>query len=389
MKKRIFPLLQVILSFIVLISSGCQGRIASAPTIAVPDKKVTPVPSVTPLYKGNYNHLTWFYKPPSDIAAESVAKGFDLFILTHKDEQMRDQLKALGADQAPFLQYLALMEIQDPGSCDQKPYGNQVAYKPGDFCTISVDHPDWFLLDQNGQRIPSSVDGFWFMDPGNAEYQTFWLSRSKEMQTQFGWDGVFIDNAEASLDKFRKDNLIPARYPTDVSFQTAVINFLGYLHEGYFKPAKRPMFANITSLDDYNIWMQYANYLDGMMIEAFAVDWNTGYLLPQEWEAQIGVIQWALNQNKTVLLVAQGSQKDSERQQFAYASYLLVNNGNAFFRYTNADNYGDLWNYPNTKFDLGLPLGPLYRDGFNWKRDFEHGSVSVNPTTHASEIKLN
>lgn len=387
MKKRISLLLQVILLFTMLISSSCQGRVASAPTIAVPVKEVTPVPSIPPLYDGHYNHLTWFYKPPSDFAVERVAKDFDLFILTHKDEQKRDQLKSLGADQAPFLQYLLLMEIQDPGSCDQRPYGNQAAYKAGDFCTISADHPDWFLLDQNGQRIPS-VEGYWFMDPGNAEYQAFWLGRAKEMQTEFGWDGIFIDNVEASLDKFRKENAIPVRYPTDIDFQTAVINFLGYLHEGYFRPTGRPMFANITSLDDYGIWMQYANYLDGIMIEAFAVDWNNRHLLPQEWEAQIGVTQWAFNQGKTVLLVSQGSQENAERQQFAYASYLLVNNGNAFFRYTNADDYGDLWNYPNTKFDLGLPLGALYRDGFTWKRDFEHGSVTVNPTTQSAEIKL-
>ena len=386
MKKRI--LLQVVLLGTMLLSFGCQGRGASAPTIAVPAKVDTPVPTVPPLYGSHYNHLTWFYKPPSDFAAERVAKDFDLFILTHKDEQERDQLKSLGADQAPFLQYVSLMEIQDPGSCDQRPYGNQVAYKEGDFCTISADHSDWFLLDQNGGRIPSSVDGYWFMDPGNAGYQAFWLGRANEMQTEFGWDGIFIDNVEASLDKFRKQNVLPARYPTDTDFQTAVINFLGYLHEGYFRPAGRPMFANIASLDDYGIWTQYANYLDGIMIEAFAVTWNNGRLLPQEWEAQISVTQWALNQGKTVLLVSQGTQEDAERQQFAYASYLLVNNSNAFFRYTNADNYGDLWNYPDTQFDLGLPLGTLYRDGFTWKRDFEHGTVTVNPTTQTSEIKL-
>ncbi len=388
MKKKHTSLLQVLFLLTLLIEMGCQTRSVTAPTIIIPAEEVTPIPTIPPLYKdGLYNHLTWFYKPPSDLVMERVAQDYGFFVLTHKDEEQREKLRALGAQQAPFLQYLILMEIQDPGSCDIRPFGNQVAYKEGDFCAISEQHPDWFLLDQNGERIPVG-DGNYYMDPGNAEYQAFWLERASEMQTLFSWDGVFIDNMEASMNKFTNEDILPMGYPTEVSFQTAVVNFVAQVHARYFVPTGSPLFANITSINDYGIWQQYATYLDGIMIEAFAVDWSDGYVITPEWEAQVSVTQWALNQGKTVLLVSQGYQEDAERQEFAYASYLLVNNSNAFFRYSNSDNYNDLWSYANYSLDLGLPLGPLYRDGLTYKRDFERGTVSVNPTASSAEIKL-
>ena len=143
--------------------------------------------------------LAWFYKPPNGGQLNPLVEHFDIFILTHKDEEERDQLLAQGIS-SPILQYLQLTEIRQPDDCNEEPNGNQVAYKAGTFCEISEQHPDWFLLDQYGNRIHNQ-DGKYYMDPGNPGYREFWIKSAQEMQMQFGWDGVFIDNVEASLSK--------------------------------------------------------------------------------------------------------------------------------------------------------------------------------------------
>ena len=89
--------------------------------------------------------LAWFYKPPADGNVNLVAENFSTFIMTKGNEATRDQLISLGA-QRPVLEYLRFEAIMDPGSCTVKPWQNNVAFMAGDFCTISSQHPDWFLL---------------------------------------------------------------------------------------------------------------------------------------------------------------------------------------------------------------------------------------------------
>ncbi len=373
----------VLFLMLFLVLSACQGQSHPTPVTSTPPDLPEPTttavtPTETPL------RLAWFYKPPADTILQQVATGFDLFILTHKDEDNREELRALGAT-APFLQYLLLLEIHDPGSCTARPFGNQVAYQAGDFCQIKEQHPDWFLVDQKGQPI-SLRKGYWVMDPGNAEYRIFWLNRAREMLLEFGWDGVFVDNVEASLAKFRSDGHLPAAYRREKDFQEAVEEFLSFLSSSYFRPARKPLFANVVSVNDPAVWEQYVAYLDGVMIENFATGWEKTTLSAQEWETQMALAEWALANGKTLILVAQGEKNDLARQEFALASYWLINNGHAYFRYTNSDDYNSLWDYSNYSQNLGAALGPRFRQGNLWVRQFESGRVTVNPQTISAEI---
>jgi hypothetical protein len=331
--------------------------------------------------------LAWFYKPPENDQLALVAQKFNFFILTYKDETKRDQLKADGV-YTPFAQYLLLMVIQDPGDCQKTPNGNQVAYKAGDFCEISNLHPDWFLLDKKGNRIRSGKE-YYFMDPGSAGFQEFWLQRAREMQETNGWNDVFLDNVEASRRKMADDGVAPVKYPDDKSFQTAVEGFLGVIRQNYFQPQGRKMYGNIVAVDDDQVWGRYLQSLDGAMIESFATDWSNGYQKHDDWEQQMEETESALALGKTMILVAQGSQDDEKLQNFAYASYLLVNNGNAVFRYTNSDSYREAWLYDNYNLDLGTPTGKRYQDKGGWRRDFSRGYVTVDPQKHTAEIVVN
>jgi hypothetical protein len=315
-----------------------------------------------------------------------VAKQADFFILTHKDEPARSELKAQGIS-APFSQYLLLAEIHDPGNCEDGPFGNQVAYKEGDFCAISSQHPDWFLLDKNGNRM--GTDDTFFMDPGNEGYRAFWLQRANELMETYGWETIFLDNVEASRAKMVKGNAPLANYPDDESYQRAVEGFLSYIRQNYFEPRGKPLYANIVSVDEAAVWDQYLDYLDGVMIESFATDWDRGYPSAKDWETQMDQAEQALARGKTLILVAQGQQADMELQNFAFASYLLIANGNAYFRYTNSDSYREWWMYDNYDLDLGSPLNERQEEKGVWRRDFQNGYVIVDPQKHQAEIVLN
>ena len=395
--------IQAVLAILVIVTGGVITRsnpsaVIPSPTpmlatLAITNQPNTvssiSVPSDTPAPdSGPIILLAWFYKPPDGSQMDAVAKRADFFILTHKDEQAVRQLKSTGVT-VPFTQYLLFMVINDPGGCDKQPTGNQVAYKPGDFCEISQLHPDWFLLDVRGNRIVAGENSY-YMDPGNEGFRAFWLERARELQETYGWDSVFLDNVEASRSKLVDQNIDLEKYPDDQSFQQAVAGFLSYLRTSYFQPRSKPMYANIVSVaDDESVWERYLPYLDGVMIESFASDWSNGFPYPPDWQLQMDQAEKALDQGKTLILVGQGNEENLKLESFTLASYLLIANGNAFFRYTNSDSYRELWLYENYDLDLGQPIGKRYKFQGGWRRDFAKGYVFVKPQSKESKIFVN
>ncbi len=404
-------LLSLLFSRCYLISGdGSSGKIQPEVTDHIPslvtrspELPTTPSPDTTPIIEEQTHtstslpakpteavpadpiKLAWFYKPPANVDLMTLGNLFDFFVLTQKDEHERDILRSTGVSN-PFLQYLLLIEIQDPGGCNKEPYGNQVAYLAGDYCSIVNDHSDWFMRDQNGRIVRNGKTVY--MDPGNQEYRSFWLERARNSQVTLGWDGVFIDNVEASLVASRQRNSIPEHYPDDASYQEATAGFLEFLYKNYFHPQGHPMFANITTLNDPDVWFQYLEYLDGAMIEAFAVDWQDGFRSVNSWEKQLALIEKTQALGKTVILVSQGHREDKDRQLFALASYLLVNHGLAYFRYTDYEHYDEVWYYDDYSLDLGAPLGNRYQSGAWVKRDFVKGFVQVDPEKHTAQIEI-
>ncbi|MBN1266390.1 MAG: hypothetical protein JXA25_12910 [Anaerolineales bacterium] len=330
--------------------------------------------------------LAWFYKPPSNSNLDTLVDSYDFFILTRLDERERDEILQSG-NKADMLQYLLFTEIMDPGSCTQQPWHNQVAEIIGDFCEIEANHSDWFLRGVTGGLLKNE-NNFVLMDPANQEWRDFWLERAKRSQEANGWRGVFLDNVEASLRKRYLTGLIPASYPTDAAYQAAVEDNLRYLYRSYFQPSGIPLYANIISLTDPSVWYRYIQYLDGAMIENFAVGWSRGDGTLAEWEMQLNIAEGTQAMGKDIILVSQGEPLDHERETFALASYLLINNGRAYFRYTHQSSYDLHWWYDNYEVDPGLPLKSRYKSGDEWIRDFTNGRVIVNPNTFQATIEV-
>ena len=382
----------ILLSFTFLIS--CQETPPSPvlPESALPIPTIVPTPVFTPFppLKPVKVKLAWFYKPPADGDLFSVVNQYDFYILTKGDEDERDMIIGMGV-QEPILQYIRFDAIQDPGLCDANPYRNQVAYNPGDFCTISRDHPDWFLLDQDGNRIISPDNGklYFMMDPGNDGWRAFFLERLSQSQQDPNWGGVFLDNVEVTF-KFRESrNQLPQRYTSEADYQAAVQDFLHYLSASYFKPQSKYLYANIVANNEASDFPKFITYLDGAMMESWAIRGSDGYRAPELWEEHMRLAEETQALGKEIILVSQGQQESLALQKFAFASYLLINNGRAVFRYAHSDFYNEVWLYDDYTLNLGQPLGSRYLDGGSWSRDFENGKVSVNPVSHKVEISLN
>jgi hypothetical protein len=332
-------------------------------------------------------HLVWFYKPPAQGNIGTLASAYQSFILTRNDEPARDSLIAHGV-RAPILRYLLLNAIQNPDSCAAVPLHNQVADEPGDFCDIQTYHPDWFLQGMNG--APMSLGGYWLMDPGNDGWRAYWLERMEQTQSQYRWDGVFLDNVDIGMDVLQERyHTGPAKYPNQEAYAHAISEFLRTLRDSYFGKEHHPLVANIVGPTEWGLWQRYIPYLDGAMVEAFAVDWTNGYLPPSEWQTQIELAWQMQAAGKAIFLIAQGDRSDLARERFSLASYLLIQNGDAFFRYTNDLAYESIWTYDNYSIDLGTPLSSPAADAQGiWHREFAHGSVIVDPIRHIAEIRV-
>jgi len=362
-----------------------DGVPSSTPTLNPPANQVP--------YISEFNgiKLAYFYKPPElEMQFQVLPEYFDLYILTKNDEDERDHLQGIEGTQL-FLQYLLFGSIMDPGSCIHQPWQNQVAYQISDFCLISEQHPDWFLLSENGFRIAEESELWWMLDPMSDGWREFWLERARISQEELGWKGVFLDNVEGSLKKRERVGWgIPVAYPDEESYQSAIEDNLRHKYNNYFKPEGRPLFANIIDYLDIDVWARYLKYLDGAMMEDFAVDFVNNYHEPERWEMQMEIAEMVQEMGKTIILVSQGSQNNLKRQEFALASYLLVNNGKALFRYTNSENgYDKVWLYKNYLIDPGQPLGERYKERGIWRRDFTNGCIIVDPVDHSYLFSFN
>ncbi len=396
MKTLRLLFLTVLLGLVIAVTwMGVRAMIGTQPTAAEIEPEMTPTgaverlepptvqPSVSPPYSPR---LAWFYKPPKDGDLAKIAQNFDLFILTGGDEAEREQMRAVGA-KGHFLQYLRFDAILDMEDCQKRPYQNQAANQPGDYCWIANEHPDWFLLDVNGRKMKNN-GGYVMMDPGNAGWQDFWLERAQMGQETGGWDGLFLDNVEANLDKRRRADALPGRYPDDDSYRQAVLSFLERIYQTYTRPNHRPLYANVLDVDSTDELLPFLGVLDGVMVESFAVDWQDGYHSREIWEKEMKMVESAQRMGKQLILVAQGSETDLARQEFALASAILADLGGVTFRYTYYEEYTTAWLYENYRVELGGALGERYAAAGGWRRDFERGSVMVQPAAGTAEIHI-
>lgn len=376
---------------------------------------LTPPPAPTPVIAAasptsaaaSVFGLAWFHKPPEagTSAADIAANHRYIHLTGAADIPFRNRLRDAGY-KGPIFTYTTISAVEGPGpykdssvQCDAnyQGYDNQLAFDRGDFCKYIHPNESWFLHNGKGERIVDDYFGSgrisYLMNPGDPDWRAFAWSRLKHIKADWAYDGIWLDNVDLDLSRSwrevtNSDGTVK-EYENDEQWREAVKGALSGLRQEL--GTDYPIWANLVGGGlGATSWDPYAPYLDGAMDESFSVRWIDQWRTTEQWQGQIERATRWLNMGKGLVMVGQGPKDDTQRLDFTLASYLLVANGDAFYRYTRFDSYYEsLWLYPefDTARSLGAPLGPCKEitPGV-WRRDFAGGYVEVNPTDHTGRL---
>jgi Hypothetical glycosyl hydrolase family 15 len=307
---------------------------------------------------------------------------YDYMIMHRVDAPVVARLKA----EDPNVKVLMYVDMMSADPRDPTGEADWVGWTDADA------NPDWFLKDRNGKRLvfqhyPTSR----VMDVGNPDYQDAGVARVISDAQAGGFDGIFLDDANASLRwVIAGGSSQCVKYPTDGAWQAAVYSFFANVAP-QLQSAGLLVVANIGgSTVTKGLWPKWNGPLDGAMEESYT---NGGAgrdsLQNGLWQARLGHNLWSENHGKLSLNHAVTRTRGGAR--YALATMLLVENGHSAL-YASTDYDTEVWwpEYDLAK-RLGEALGPyrVLRNG-DYRRDFTHGVVLVNPHAHATSfVQLN
>lgn len=351
--------------------------------------------------------LAMFTHPPvGGISAQQAARQLGAAVFHKGDEQYRDQMRAAGF-QGKVLQYLAVSEVSGPvgvrnstdpcGSYGRNP--GDVTGIAGDFCTALNGDERNFLHNGKGERLYTADSwkegnktvtvAYYVMNPAAPAWRAYSIAMTVQNARTAGYDGIFLDNLAMSMQQWtrKEDNSDGSvlEYRTSTEWRQALTSYLAELR-GALGPGV-PLWANmISGSDNVNDWDPFLPYLDGVLNEFFAARWDGSYAEGRELEVQLDQAERTLAAGKEYVMVAQGDQSNEARMRFGLTSYLLVAGKGAFFRYADYNEYSEMWSYNDYGARLGQPVGARYQVNGLWKRDFQCGSVTVDPVRFVGTI---
>jgi hypothetical protein len=254
----------------------------------------------------------------------------------------------------------------------------------------ALTHPEWFLLNTSGQPFTLRDYSYqWAMDVGNPGYQQRWAENVLADVKAQGWDGVFIDNVDPTLEYYAEVSSI-AKYPTDAQYAAATQSALATITPR-LRAAHMLVFANFGSWSDYDTTVTpWLKYVDGAMEEMFAKfdpAAGAGYLDEAEWTRQLDELKETQLQGKVFLAVTHSTTDDEAAALYGWATVLLGAEGKA--GYEMAETYADETWFPEYEYDIGSPVRAESRDtnGVH-RRAFTDGLVLVNPTAGPETVSL-
>jgi len=259
---------------------------------------------------------------------------------------------------------------------------------------VERDHPGWFLTDSRGSRINSPpYPWLWLMDTGNAEYQRAWTDAVVAEAKRDGWDGVFMDDVNPTL-RYALDASRVARYPTDAAWRAATRSMLAAAGPR-IQAAGLLAIPNLCCAREFpGVWEEWLPYVSGAMDEMFTKwgeDPATGYVWDwgaDGWLAQVNEIRHAEASGKFFIGIAHSAAGDANAARYGLASMLLASEGRSSFALAQ-DYVGETW-FPEYDIagSLGAARGAMYRVGSAYRREFERGTVVVNPSLAPQSVSL-
>lgn len=274
------------------------------------------------------------------------------------------------------------------------------AHPINDWNTINTNE-NWFLhWPEGGNRIteqPPFTNLYW-MDWSIPNFINYQIDRYVNLLPKnnpwFSWskfDGYFADEVGSynGWVLYGLGNPPPNNIPlTEAQWTQNHINFL--------QQAKAALGNTALIINGANTTLN--SYVDGSMLEGFAIGGNPAYPFPPEtyWKQQIDTLlsstyndkwSWALNEPL--------DDPTKKYFNFSFASYLLSKNPNAYSFFTFEKPGGVIDYYPEYDLILGPPQGNYYvqniggLNGVNlYIRDFQFAKVVVSVSPNSATYNL-
>lgn len=321
---------------------------------------------VDPFFRAVYD----YGGTPLTPAAEG--RRYRLMILQQSDAHMIPRLKALH----PGLKILMYVDMMSSDPRDPTGVSDAAGYDEA-----ALNHPDWFLKDASGNALvfkdyPTS----YVMDVGNGAYQDAGAAHISAQAKRNGFDGAFLDDANASLRwVIAGGSTACVTYPTTAQWQAAVYSFLSNvgprLHQAGLLVVANIGGSTITP----GLWQKWNGPLDGAMEESFTNGGTGGDSIENgRWAAKLAHALWSEANRKISLDHAVTGTRAGAR--YALATMLLAARGESLFSASTGYVQEVWWSEYATAESLGRPVGGyrVLRNGV-YRREFTNGVVLVNP----------
>jgi hypothetical protein len=325
------------------------------------------------------SRVVYGYTSPNGLSISQEAGTYGVMVMNTYDSATVAALKAAN----PGLKIFMYVDMMASDPTDPSGIADWVGYT-----NANQDHPDWFLKDADGNRlIFQSYPSARVMDVGNQAYQDAGIARVVAMARAAGFDGVFLDDANASLRwVVAGGSGASIRYPTDAAWQAAVYSFFTRVAP-QLHAAGLEVVANIGgSTVTPGLWQKWNTPLDGAMEESWTDGGEgLGQQVP-DWSAKLENVAWSEANGKFAILNSYNTTEPGNT--YGLASMLLVAGGRSSYDTANSRYQTETW-YPeyDTAAQLGDPLGgfTVLPDGV-YRRDFANGVVLVNPSTSPAGV---
>jgi hypothetical protein len=223
--------------------------------------------------------------------------------------------------------------------------------------SAGTPHPEWYLRDASGSAHPSGYNEP-LMDLTNPGWRAMCVQICQNALSK-GFDGLVLDNGLTS-----PNVLWPGSWSgSDSQWQSSTISL--------YQSVKQAAGSKTVVYNGAYFIPGYVDALDGYMDE--------GFPFYKGWDNSIGFALDASTKGKLPLFYAQGSVSD---RYFCYCSALLTD-GYFFYAPT-----GTTW-FNDYGIQLGTALNKAEKmsDG-TWQRDYQYGTVVVNPSAKTAHIDL-
>ena len=249
------------------------------------------------------------------------------------------------------------------------------------------EHPDAVLRDSAGRMlfIPYGCNGrrcaAWAADPGSETWRQEWLDRARE-SLERGYDGIFIDNVNLEMTVGDANGDLVAPLDPRTGEEMTLEAWRGYVAD----------FAEQIDdeLPDAEIVQNSVWYVDesdpDVQRTAEAADWvelERGFSDPGlrpanptfSLQALLDHADWI--HGRGAGFITEPYSLDADSRYFELAAYFLVRDADDGIASSFEANPGNWW--PGWEADLGEPEGDRYTEDGLLRRDFEDGTVALNP----------